>query len=246
MVEHEEIFDLLPAYALGCLEAQEKAAVDRHLATCQACRAELLAYQAVTDRFGFAALPVTPPAALRDKVMDRILSKRRPAQPYREKGSFLNFFVSRSLAWNLVGLVIILGLVGSNLLLWRQVSQLQATNRLLQQASRNHFQTIAMVGTSAAPQASGVLIISPDGEHGTLVVEEMLELEPDRQYQLWLIEASGKRISGGVFSVSEDGYGSLWVHAPKPLSSYPEFGITIEPAGGSPGPTGEKVLGSEG
>ncbi|RJQ80137.1 MAG: anti-sigma factor [Desulfobacteraceae bacterium] len=31
--------------------------------------------------------------------------------------------------------------------------------------------------------------------------------------------------------------------SPRPLNSYRTFGITIEPRGGSPGPTGSKVLG---
>jgi anti-sigma-K factor RskA len=59
----------------------------------------------------------------------------------------------------------------------------------------------------------------------------------------WLIE-NGQRTSGGVFSVSQEGYGSLRVSSPQPLSNYSAFGITVEPVGGSPGPTGNKVLGS--
>ncbi len=45
--------------------------------------------------------------------------------------------------------------------------------------------------------------------------------------------------------VSAEGYGSLSVESPKHLISYSQFGITIVPAGGSPGPTGEKVLGGQ-
>ena len=86
-------------------------------------------------------------------------------------------------------------------------------------------------------------MVSTDGEHGTLVVDGLPALDEERQYQLWLIE-DGQRTSGGVFSVNPEGYGSLWVLSPEPLSGYSAFGITIEPAGGSPGPTGAKVLGS--
>ena len=82
-----------------------------------------------------------------------------------------------------------------------------------------------------------------DGDHGTLVVDSLAPLGQDQQYQLWLIQ-DGERTDGGVFSVNPEGYGSLWVETPQPLSSYSAFGITIEPAGGSPGPTGDKVLGS--
>jgi anti-sigma-K factor RskA len=86
-------------------------------------------------------------------------------------------------------------------------------------------------------------VVSLDGEHGTLVVDGLAALGEEQQYQLWLIQ-DGQRTSGGVFSVSEEGYGSLWISSPEPLSSYSTFGITIEPAGGSPGPSGDKVLGN--
>ena len=55
----------------------------------------------------------------------------------------------------------------------------------------------------------------------------------------------GQRTSGGVFSVYDEGYGVLKIDAPEPLISYQNVGITIEPAGGSPGPTGERVLGGD-
>jgi anti-sigma-K factor RskA len=78
---------------------------------------------------------------------------------------------------------------------------------------------------------------------GTLIADHLEPLSPDQQYQLWLIE-NGDRLDGGVFDVGDDGYGSLTVRAPEPLDSY-AFGVTIEPAGGSPGPTGPRVLASE-
>jgi anti-sigma-K factor RskA len=74
------------------------------------------------------------------------------------------------------------------------------------------------------------------------VVDHLGALSPEQQYQLWLIQ-DGKRTSGGVFSVSSEGYASLVIASPLPLDAYSAFGVTIEPQGGSPAPTGEKVLG---
>lgn len=99
-------------------------------------------------------------------------------------------------------------------------------------------------GTNAAPNATGLLVISLDGMHGTMVVDQLPVLGEAEQYQLWLIQ-DGERTSGGVFSVDTQGYKSLYIDSPEPLASYSAFGITVEPAGGSPGPTGEKVLGGE-
>jgi len=106
------------------------------------------------------------------------------------------------------------------------------------------MQIVTLLGTEIEPQASGLIVISRDGRHGTLVVDDLPALDETREYQLWLIR-DGQRISGGVFSVSTDGYANQWIGAPEPLTAYSSFGVTIEPTGGSPGPTGEKVLGGE-
>ena len=87
-------------------------------------------------------------------------------------------------------------------------------------------------------------MLSMDGDHGTLVVDGLPVLTEAEQYQLWLIR-DGERTDGGVFSVDRRGYGSMWVHADEPLDSFDSFGVTLEPAGGSPGPTGPRMLGGE-
>jgi anti-sigma-K factor RskA len=137
-------------------------------------------------------------------------------------------------AWSLASLVLVLGLAASNLLLWRQVSQLR------DQAPKS-MMVVNLTNTGAAPGASGLIVISEDGEHGTLVVDSLPQLGDEKQYQLWLVE-KGQRTSGGVFSVSRDGYASLWVRSQLPLGHYDTFGVTVEPHGGSPGPTGDRVL----
>jgi anti-sigma-K factor RskA len=237
MSEHEYVMDLLPAFAVGSLEETERSAVSQHLSGCEACRAELLAFQTVTDQLVLAVPLRVPPPALKGRLLERVQAKSRQAQPVREQGGFRRLLRALPLAWSLASLVLILALAASNLFLWRQVERLQRA------PNQTKFQTLAMVGTAGAPDASGVIIISPDGRLGTIVVDDLPELDEDHQYQLWLVK-DGQRTSGGVFSVGRSGYGYMYVHSPDPLASYTGFGVTIEPTGGSPGPTGAKVLGS--
>lgn len=104
--------------------------------------------------------------------------------------------------------------------------------------------TLAPSPSAAKPaESTGLIIISNDGEYGTLIVQNLPHLPEAEAYQLWLIK-DGQRTSGGLFNVSEDGYLAKIIYSPEPLAHYQTFGITIEPATGSPGPTGEKVLGS--
>lgn len=149
---------------------------------------------------------------------------------------FRSTLVASAPVWGAVSLVLVLLLVVSNLFLWQRVNILSSAQR--------EMATVAFKGTEATPQAVGMLVMSEDGDYGVLVVDGLPLLPEYQQYQLWLIE-NGERTSGGVFSVNDEGYGTIVVTAQRPLTNYPAFGITIEPAGGSPGPTGIKVLGGE-
>jgi anti-sigma-K factor RskA len=231
--------ELLAAYALDCLDEAEEEEVARHLAQCAQCQSELRAYQEVAALLPFGAPLVEPPPDLKVRLMARVQDRSRPKLRTASSTGWIDRFLTWTRAaapvWGTVSLVLVLLLGISNLLLWGQVHQLQT-------AQPSPMQFVRMAGTTAAPAADGVIVISGDGEHGTLVVDNMPPLQQGQQYQLWLID-DGQRTNGGVFSVDQGGYGSLWVRAPKPLVGYPSFGVTIEPKGGSPGPTGQKVLG---
>jgi anti-sigma-K factor RskA len=90
--------------------------------------------------------------------------------------------------------------------------------------------------------ATGFVLISADGEDGALIVDGLPTLEEGQTYQLWLIR-DGERISGAVFSTDENDYGGTRIRAPRSLLDYSAVGITVEPEGGSPQPTGTQVLG---
>ncbi len=240
MLNDLHVINLLPAHALGCLDECEAAEVAEHLATCAGCQAELLSYQAVADQLALAVPGATPPAELKRKVMASLqqVPHSKPVAAPRLSGRqrLSGLFYRAAPAWGLASLFLVALLLVSNLWWW------QREDRAAPLITQGGMQVIALAGTGAAPGAVGTLVISRDGEYGTLVVDGLPALEDDLQYQLWLIH-DGQRASGGVFSVNPEGYGALWVSSPESLSSYAAFGITIEPAGGSPGPTGDKVLG---
>jgi anti-sigma-K factor RskA len=231
------VFELLPAYALGSLDEDEKRIVKDHLGVCEICRAELGIYSKVVDDLPLAMIESAPPPELKTKITNQIKNDRSLAQEGPKRPWWQRFSQTFTPAWGLVGLALILVLVISNLFLWQRVRSLENT-------TQTALTTVVLQGTEITPQAIGMLVISQDGEYGTLVVDALPVLDKNLQYQLWLIQ-DGQRTSGGVFSVNSEGYGFLRVSSPNPLSNYSAFGITIEPEGGSPGPTGEKVLGGQ-
>ncbi len=102
--------------------------------------------------------------------------------------------------------------------------------------------TVALAGTEHASGAYGTMVLEPDENRGVLAVRGLQRLDTGHVYQLWLIR-DGQRVSGGVFSVDTEGYGALMVIVPVWFKGFKDFGISIEPAGGSPSPTGTRVMG---
>ena len=243
----EHVTDLLGAYVLGSLDDDERVTVTHHLSGCADCQRELAAFRAAADLIPLAVAVVNPPPELKQKVMGQIAARQSPLRPPAAGSAgpeswfarMKALFGPRSLGWVAAALLFV-ALLASNLFLWRQLSDLRASTIPLP-ADRNML-LVRMTGTDNAPQTHGYLVAFQQKEYGTLVVENAPPLDPAHQYQLWLIK-DGKRTSGGVFSVDQEGYGTLQVYSEQPLTNYPTFGVTIEPVGGSPGPTGKKVLG---
>lgn len=241
--EQAHITDLIPAFALGSLDPEEAVQVADHLQICDVCREELTAYQAVTDVLSLAVPDAAPPPHLKSQLMAQVasaaapsapspsLSQPAPWQPRLSLGQQIGALIQRLFGgpiWQPVALLLIVALGISNVLLWQRADE------------SDH--ELKLAGTDAAPSATGIIYISQNGREGALIVEDLPPLGAEEQYQLWMIR-DGQRDSGAIFSVSEDGYRTLQIVAPRPLEDYISFGITIEPAGGSPGPTGQRVLG---
>jgi anti-sigma-K factor RskA len=234
MMSHSEIEELLPTLALGCLRAGQRREVLRHLRGCPACRLSYARYEEVAGLLALGTAGTAPPADLKQKILEGL--PPRPSPRALRQG----FWARPRLApaWAAAGLLLLAVLAGANALLWRQLRRQEVRSALL--AS----QLVALEATESAPLARGLLVINAGEATATLVVEGLPELAEDRSYQLWLIR-EGQRTTGGLFTVSPGGFGVLTVAAPLALGSYQAFGITEEPAGGSPGPTGPKLLGGK-
>jgi anti-sigma-K factor RskA len=241
MKPENHVTDQIPAFALNILDAAEAAQVKAHLATCAACQEELQAQQEVVGLLSLAIPTMTPSPALKTRLMQEIkgdpavISPKMPTPKTQTSwwANWRNWFQKRPL-WQPV-LVVVLALV--------LISNFQLRQRLDEATTPANFGTVTLTIAEENIAVTGIIIITADGQHGTLVVQNLPTLPKTETYQLWLVK-DGQRIDGGVFNVDGDGYSAHWVHAPDPLGSYENFGITIEPAGGSPAPTSDKVLGN--
>jgi anti-sigma-K factor RskA len=80
MMEHP-FDDALAAYALDALDRDEAAFVERHLATCARCRAEVATLRDTTAMLALAVPTVTPPSELRSRVLQRALNTPTMTSP---------------------------------------------------------------------------------------------------------------------------------------------------------------------
>lgn len=240
MPSDAHVLDLIPEYTLGSLEADEARQVAEHLAACTICRDELRAYQTVADRLLLAVPEQAPSGELKARLMERIhrLGEAAPSPAAAKRAT-------ESRPWRIpqrlipvgafAGLLVILLLAVSNLMLWQRLNRLEVITGPL------GMRAIVLENTSAAPGASAFVVMGADGRNGVLVVDHLQPLEEGQEYQIWLLK-DGVRTSGGTFSVDEDGYRGMRLSAPESLLTYSDVSVSVEPAGGSPAPTGPQVL----
>ncbi|MBI5651774.1 MAG: anti-sigma factor [Chloroflexi bacterium] len=250
----QEIQDLVPTYVLDAITDSERAQIERHLPQCPDCAQLVAAYRPVADLLAFAAPPVEPSAELKSRVLSATMPKQiaRASRPTFDLQSLIaNLF--RSPAFAAATMLLIVALAIWNFALQNQVNQQAGFSREVTREiehQREFLNIVAytdgqprrMQATDAAPKAVGRLYAATELNAFALVVYDLPTLDANRAYQLWLIDPNGERTSGGTFTVDHEGTGSLVVHAPQPLKYYQGVGITIEPRGGSPKPTGARVL----
>jgi len=137
-----------------------------------------------------------------------------------------------------------------------QVRQLEQENaryresilRLQRQATRDtqlvallnspSAQLVKLQPSEAGGKATGRALVA-EGNKLVFYASNMPQLPAGRTYQLWLMRGRRPAIaSGGIF----DQNGSVEVTDPTLLSDLRGLAVTEEPAGGSPGPTGHKIL----
>ena len=254
----EELQELYPAFALDAVDPQDKQRIEDHLRTCRNCPEIVDGYRSVADLLPFSVPMVEPPSDLKARVLTATVSPI-PVTPPRVSiwqtlvAGFSNSL--RSPAFAAVTMLLVVGLAIWNILLQNQVNQQLAANQQMSSEmtrQRALVSTIAyadtqpkhLEATNAAPQAIGRLYAAPDLNALALIVYDMPTLPSNQVYQIWLIDPSGNRTSGGTFAVDSAGRGWVLIRAPKSLDNYQGIGITVEPLGGSLQPTGPKMMGT--
>ena len=135
--------------------------------------------------------------------------------------------------------VLVLGLGGSALQLQTALARQRQIEGLLAQAEAR-----PLAAADPVSGAHGRAYIDPATDQMLVVVSRLPQVPADRAYQLWFVRPDSVRDSGGIFRVGTGGEGTILARAPAGLDAYTAIGITEEPVGGSPQPTGPRIVGA--
>jgi anti-sigma-K factor RskA len=126
----------------------------------------------------------------------------------------------------------------------RTLGQAEERTRVLQAHNNVLFAPdtlrVDLAGQPVAPGATARAFMSR--ENGVVFTANALPALPaDKAYQLWVI-ADGKPVSAGLVTPDPSGHAAQLFAMPPNLVALQAVAVTIEPAGGVPAPTGDKVL----
>jgi anti-sigma factor RsiW len=228
---HDEVAELLGAYSLDAVEADEREAVDRHLNECPRCRAEVADHRTVASFLGSAG--GRAPDGLWDRIAGSLEEappelKLAPVVPIKERRS-VSLRVGSAAAAVAAGVIAFLGVqvVHLNDQVDKMSTPERADNALLSAATHAladpQTQRVSMKSTDGSLSAE--VALTPDGT-GFLVADKLPALAHDRTYQLWAL-ANDQKISAGVLGA--DPRVVAFRYAPAGLSG---FAVTDEHAGG--------------
>jgi anti-sigma-K factor RskA len=264
----DEDFDL---FALGALDADERRALESHLAACAACKEKLAVAQGRIATLAHAAPPAEPSPAVKQRLMRQVHADAAaaPAHHSSESRRSARWF---GRWWAAVLLPAAAGLAFASVYLWVQNQRLdvdlarlrvtmeQQQDQLQQEVQRQEqlreqFQdahevaelmaardTMIVPLTSQRGTSHGTARVVYNGQMGMLYYDGVLDAPPaHKSYQLWLVPKNGDPVSAGVFN-PVSGQDTHWMmKLPKGLDPK-AFAVTLEPSGGMPHPTGPKVL----
>ena len=240
-----EAEELLEAYALGALEPEERADVERHVAGCAECRARVRELEAAAHRLPqalAAASPLEPPGDLERRVL---AAAAEPVPPARGR-----LLLRRRVQAALAGLALLLvagSVISMQLALGRERDLRSRLTRIVGQQPIvfevvDSPQTVRRLLRPASPgfaSSYGKLYTRPDLREAVAMSARLPAPPEGRSYHLWLTSGGRTRLAG-VLALRQ-GFGFLVVQGDRPGPAFERAELTLQAPGGHR-PAGTPVL----
>ncbi|MCG8926058.1 anti-sigma factor [Lentzea sp. CC55] len=225
---------LTGAHALGALPGAERAEFEEHLVRCRACADESAGLVAAAALLGGAVDHVTP-ANLRTRVLEAVrLVRQVPTGSEAVTVSSRRQGFLRAGALFAAACLTAAAVAGVHGALTASVVTPVAASPHTPVGDLLAAPDLRLV---AAGDRAGTVAMSRSRDEALFLADGLRPLPGDRVYQLWLVDEHGPRsagtarATGEVLSLLATGVGEAG-----------EVVLTVEPAGGSPGPTSAPVV----
>jgi anti-sigma-K factor RskA len=248
-MNHAEVHPDLAAFALGGLEPEEAAEIQRHIASCAGCQGELEELEKVNRALDAAPPPAAPPAYLKEEILSHVRAEQLP--PSNKEGTeasssleekrrsrrtsrynrFKNLRLALpSAAAAAVVAMMALGVFFGFLREEPPVATIQLIPTPQEAAGLKGYWGVAEI----RPQPSG-------NQQVELKLNNFEEPKPGSYYELWFVSGD-KRISAGSFTSVGRGETRVLLNVPPEASKYHTLLITEEHVGKGPAPGLEVAL----
>ena len=214
-----DLHDLTAGYALDALDPDERARYEEHLASCESCREELQEFWQVAGALGRAAGGPTPPASLRDRILEQARDERPNVVPLRR--------AVRSCRRSRIGR----GGGGGR----RRARYLVARSRATS-TTRTACSPCSSDPNARVPERNGEanLVVTPTGQ-AALVVRMLAPAPAGKDYEIWVFE-NGVPERAGLFE--QPGVAMLT----RKVEPGQTVAVTLEPDGGVDAPTSDPLF----
>ena len=242
VVTHDEIKSLIAPYVLGAVTTEEEREVRSHVMGCEECMREAEGLYGPAAALALAVEEAPVPRGFADSVVARVQSERpeRQESPARADG----WFRWRKLVAGVAAASVVATIVLASAFLAQRAEVRryeEAVSPLVQ------GEGLRLAGARIAGTADAAAVVVPTADGATLFATGLAEAPDRHTYQLWLMECEGSDIhtcepsSAGTFDVAG---GIAVLQTAASLEGYDRAAVTVEPDGGSEGPTTFPLLDS--
>jgi anti-sigma-K factor RskA len=228
----ENLHSLAAAYALDSLTDVERRRFETHLGECDTCADEVEGMRETVTRLATAAAE-DPPDTLRERVLGEAARTRQVPPRVRRPRRV------HRLGWVLSAACLVLAVVlgAAALRAQRQKENVDALNRGI--AAVMAAPDARTVTAAVRPSGSGTVVVSRSLGKAVIVMSGLPRLSSAKTYELWFMGPRAPRPAG---TMRPPARGNPTPVLAAGFGDATRIGITVEPAGGSPQPTGPPVF----